>query len=231
MRAAELMVEWSERALGSDVLLEVRPVGDVREALFEEEAALVARAVEKRQREFAAGRVLARELMERMGVAPAPLLRGEDRVPLWPEPVVGALSHTDQVVMAAVANRDASAVRALGLDAEPDVPLDEELRPLILTPRETSWLLEQPAEQRGFLGKLAFSAKEAVYKAQYAFSRTMLDFQEVELLLLPDAPAFEARLPEKVVDMVGRRTLAGRWWRGELCGAGCLVTGVVVRAE
>jgi 4'-phosphopantetheinyl transferase EntD len=228
-----MVVEWEDGFLGNDVLLSVRPLGDVVERMFPEEAALVVRAVDKRRREFAAGRVLARELMGQLGVPAAPLLRGEDRVPLWPAGVVGALSHTDEVVMVAVAGHDhgdaAHPVRALGLDVEPDVPLDEELRGLVLTPREASWLGEQPADERGSLAKLVFSAKEAVYKAQYAFSRTLLDFQEVELVLLPDVPAFEAHLPGKVVGAVGRETLAGHWWRGELCGTPCVVTGVVVR--
>lgn len=229
----EKSVEWTDGWLGGGVLLGVREVGDVEGEMFAEEAALVEKAVLRRRRQFAAGRVLGRELMERLGIATGPLLRGEDRVPLWPAGVVGSLSHTEDVVMVAVAgggvDGEASAVRALGLDVEADVPLEEELRASVLTERELAWLDEQPQAERGALAKLVFSAKEAVYKAQYTFSRTMLDFHEVELVVLPDAPVFEARLPDKVVEAVGRPTLAGQWWRGELCGAACVVTGVVVR--
>ncbi len=216
--------------LGPDVLMGARFVADVQELLFPEEALLVARAVERRRVQFASGRVLARALLEALGEAAAPLLRGEDRVPLWPAQVMGSLSHTDQVVLAAVA-RPTADVLALGVDVEADVPLEQELWSSILTDSERQALDAQPAEVRGRMAKLVFSAKESVYKAQFALSRCMLDFQEVELVLLPEARMFEARLPEKVVEAVGRATLAGRWWRGESGGAAGpqMVTAVVVR--
>ena len=46
-------------------------------ALFPEEEAYVARAVEKRRREFTTGRWCARAALQQLGIAPAPLLRDE----------------------------------------------------------------------------------------------------------------------------------------------------------
>ena len=53
------------------------------------EAALVSQATAKRQREFSAGRWLAREVLDRLGCIEAPLLSGPDRTPLWPAGIVG----------------------------------------------------------------------------------------------------------------------------------------------
>ncbi len=206
------------------MLLASRAVGDVAGSLFPEEAALVAKAVDKRRREFASGRVLARGLLAALGCPDAPLLRGEDRVPRWPAGVVGSISHTATRAVVAVAHVD-DGVRALGVDVEEDVPLDEELRASVLTDRERARLDATPEPERGALAKLVFSAKEAVYKAQYGLSATLLDFHDVEVALLPDVAAFEARLPERVHEVVGRPTLAGTWWRE----ASCVVTAVVVR--
>ncbi|GDY78421.1 hypothetical protein SAV31267_079060 [Streptomyces avermitilis] len=45
-------------------------------ALYPEEQAVIARAVEKRRREFTAVRVCARRAMEKLGVPPQPVLPG-----------------------------------------------------------------------------------------------------------------------------------------------------------
>lgn len=58
------------------------PAGDA--SLYPEELALLTRAVGKRRREFATVRVCARRAMEKLGVAPGPVLPGERGAPRWP---------------------------------------------------------------------------------------------------------------------------------------------------
>jgi len=66
--------------------------GDVPgEVLFPEEEAVVARAVDKGRREFAAARACARAGLARLGVPPAPILPGVRGAPQWPAGIVGSI--------------------------------------------------------------------------------------------------------------------------------------------
>lgn len=155
-------------------------------ALLPGEEAAVARAVDKRRREFIAGRTCARQAMAALGEMPAPILQGEDRAPVWPEGLVGSITHTGTWCAAAVA-RAADGIRALGLDIEPAEPIQTELLRIICLPEERAFLEAQPADQRGLLGRLVFSAKESAFKCQYALSRAMLAYHAMRIDL--DLPA------------------------------------------
>src|SRR5436853_2141029 len=81
------------------------------------ERVAVGRAVDKRRREFATGRVLLRELLGSAdGIAVA-----AGRAPVWPPGWCGSLAHDHEYAVAAVS--DAPAVGALGIDVEPATPL------------------------------------------------------------------------------------------------------------
>ena len=136
------------------------------------------RAVEKRQREFAKGRECARKGLAALGVRNFTLLNGDDRAPIWPEGIVGSITHTRCYCGVVVARRDR--VRALGIDAEPDDPLQERLWSHVCTEEEAAWLVRQPESTRGRIGKLIFSAKECFYKCQYTITRTFLGFRDVQ---------------------------------------------------
>lgn len=143
--------------------------------LLAPEEACVRDAVEKRVREFRAGRACARRALARLGVHDFALVSGPDRAPIWPDGIVGSITHCAGFVGAAVALSDS--IHGLGLDAEPAEALGDELVPLICTPRERDWL--------GRVGhdwdRALFSAKEAVFKCLYPITRTWLDFQDVNL--------------------------------------------------
>jgi 4'-phosphopantetheinyl transferase EntD len=161
---------------------------DPREAdpalLSPDELALVSTAIDSRQREFAAGRLLARRLLRQLGVTGhASLLSGEEREPVWPEGIVGSITHKRE--WAAVAVARTSVVRAVGCDLEEDGPLGEPLWRRVLTDDEQRWVRAQP--DAGRLAKVIFSAKESFYKAQFTLTRAWLGFLDVELSLKPSA--------------------------------------------
>ena len=174
------------------------------------EAALVERAVDKRRREFATGRHLAHELLAHFDVADAPLLPGERRAPLWPPGVVGSISHTRELCVAAVARADHTAF--LGLDLEGAEPLERDLWRRILTPDERAWA-EAAADEaaRGRRAKLVFSAKECVYKALAPVMPRVLEFLEVGVDCDVEAGRFSVSLlPADVAADPAR--LRGRCW-------------------
>src|SRR5947207_7559339 len=98
---------------------------DWSEAALAEELALVGEAGDKRRREFAAGRACARLALERLGRSNGPVLRGSNREPVWPDGVVGSITHTAGYCAAAVT--EASCVLGLGIDAE----ANQALSPLV----------------------------------------------------------------------------------------------------
>ena len=109
-----------ELLLPDPVASEYTRVLDGAEDLFAQEAVAVDRAVPRRRAEFAAGRRCARAALARIGIPPAPLLRGEDREPLWPDGAVGSITHCAGYVAAAVAATEV--MLSVGIDAEVHAP-------------------------------------------------------------------------------------------------------------
>lgn len=154
------------------------------------EADLVARAPESRRREFGTARACARRALARFGVAPAPLLAGPHREPLWPAGFTGSITHCDAYRAAAVARcRD---VRTLGIDAEPHDALPGDVLALVARPEERRWLAQAPAGTHW--DRLLFSAKESVYKAWFPLGRGWLGFEDASVEIDVARGTFQARL-------------------------------------
>ena len=143
------------------------------------EAALVSLASARRRREFTVGRWLANSTLKRLGRGDSPVLAGHDRSPIWPEGIVGSISHTDDYCVAVTAlSRHHISV---GVDIEPMEPIESSLWDSICTEGELRWLRRQHALKQGLLCRLIFSAKECIYKYQYPMTNTFLDFHDVEV--------------------------------------------------
>src|SRR5690349_8745449 len=98
------------------VAFEARGGSVAADSLFPIEREYVARAIEKRVLEFAAGRACARAAMKELGLGDVAIPAGEDRAPVWPVGVVGSITHTDAYCLAVVA--DASRFASIGVDVE-----------------------------------------------------------------------------------------------------------------
>jgi len=186
---------------------EMDPRGASGELFAVEEAAL-ARAVPKRRREFLAGRICARRAMAALGEPSAPIPQGEDRAPVWPQGLIGSITHTDTWCAAAVARR-ADGVQALGLDVESAEPLRLDLLRIICRSEERAFIRKQPAAERGLLGKLVFSAKESAFKCQYALSRRMLGYHAMSIRVDLAARRFVATFHEAALPFARGDELEG----------------------
>jgi 4'-phosphopantetheinyl transferase EntD len=141
------------RLLGTNLETEEVDPHSVHGGLVKAEEPLVEGAAQTRVQQFTAGRVCSRIALGRLGVArTTPILRGEDRAPIWPPGFVGSISHTDMWCAAAVARTED--VRAIGIDLEPATPLKQAL-----------WR----------------RVKESVYKCQYPLTNEFLGFHAVEV--------------------------------------------------
>jgi 4'-phosphopantetheinyl transferase EntD len=151
---------------------------DLLEAeLFAQEAALIENAVEKRRREFATARACAHTALQRLGLPAAAIVNGERGEPLWPNGVVGSITHCEGYRGCALAH--ASAIVTIGIDAEQNAPLPDGVLGEIARPEELSWLGELsrtvPAVH---WDRLLFSAKESVYKAWFPLAKRWLGFED-----------------------------------------------------
>src|SRR3954468_19316362 len=143
-------------ALPSDFAVEW---GDPREPslpLFPEESQPVAAAVDKRRLEFGRGRQCARAALRRLGLSDGPLLTGQQREPLWPTGVVGSITHTDELCVAAVAWQRSYA--GVGIDVEPFAPVSLAVAKRVASEAEMNALGSLPPL---LAARLIFSAKEA----------------------------------------------------------------------
>lgn len=166
-----------EAAAVPGILIGHRRIVDGDEsALLPEELSALANSVLKVRRASGAGRMVARELLLRLGRTQRAIPKSALGMPVWPDGVVGSMAHDAKVAVAAVAERrDFSSV---GIDIEPAEPLEPDLVDLVATARERQWIGEVPCG-----GRLLFSVKEAVYKAVYPLDGTFLDHQDVEVCL------------------------------------------------
>jgi 4'-phosphopantetheinyl transferase EntD len=149
-------------------------------ALFAGEEAAIARAVDKRRREYITTRHCARLAMARLGVAPTAIGTGGNREPLWPAGLVGSMTHCDGYRAAAVAR--AVDVPGVGVDAEPHGALPAGVVDTIARPDELP-MLEALAAARPqvWWDRLLFSAKESVYKAWFPVAERWLGFEDASL--------------------------------------------------
>ncbi|MDP9940951.1 4'-phosphopantetheinyl transferase family protein [Ectopseudomonas alcaliphila] len=140
------------------------------------------RGVAKRQAEYLAGRLCAREALRRVtGQASVPAV-GEDRAPQWPRGVVGSITHGDNWAAALVAARDQW--RTVGMDVERLLPAEraQRLQGEILTPAELQRLQALGEQARAARISLTFSLKESLFKALYPLTLTRFYFHDAELL-------------------------------------------------
>jgi 4'-phosphopantetheinyl transferase EntD len=176
--------------------------------LHPEEAPFVVGAIERRKREFACGRACARRAFADLGLPPPVIPSGAQREPIWPEGVVGSLTHTRGLCAAAVAT--SSRYRALGLDAERERVFEAALITRVADDSELEHA-EALGLERAALALVVFSAKEAVYKAQFPASRVYLGFRDVRLELEHDA--FRASLVVPAGPYAAGHAFRGRWRR------------------
>ena len=159
---------------------------------FGAEAELMAKAAEPVLRLFAAGRRAAHRALVSLDLDDGPILRAEDRRPLWPKAAVGSITHTHGLA-AAVAARSEH-IAALGLDVELlSRQLNPDLASKVCSPRERADLDRQSAPGSPLLRLL--SAKEAIFKCCYPIAGVYLGFLDAECRLIPSGYEVELLKP------------------------------------
>lgn len=192
------------------------PVDDAFVALLHpDERRTVERSMAKRQREFATARHLARVALGELGVPHAALRSREDRAPVWPDGAHGSLSHCDRRAVVAVIDAQHGTV---GVDVEHREELKRDLWKTVFLPDEIASLdASFDAPLRGRMALALFSAKEALYKAQYPRTATYMGFAELRVELVPTSGAEGELRCVFQNDVVVSEPAASR---GDACGPG-----------
>lgn len=194
--------------------------------LHPSEEQAVARAVASRRAEFTTARACAREALGVLGAPAGAVPVGEKRAPVWPDGVVGSITHTRGFRGAAVAWR--SAVRSVGVDAEVHDALPDGVLEAVSSESERALLARLSAARPDVSwDRLLFSAKESVYKTWFPLTGRWLGFEDAELEPSVDG-TFRARLLVEgpKVDGVTVSSFAGRW----AVDGGHVVTGIALLA-
>ncbi len=173
----------------------------------EREARLVAGASPRRIADFLSGRACARAALQKLGLPAEPILSGPSREPLWPEGIVGSITHCAGLSAAAVARR--ADISALGIDAERTV-VSADLEEMILSPSECRLMPPQDEDARQVLRSLLFSIKESVFKCVFPATRIYVDFREVSVTLSGD-DRFVAEISAGLAVPDRFRAIAGRY--------------------
>jgi 4'-phosphopantetheinyl transferase EntD len=178
------------------------------------EEPLIAKSVAKRRSEFITVRHCARVALGELGVAPAPILKGDKGEPCWPDGIVGSLTHCTGY-RGAVVGRSA-AVRSVGIDAEPHDVLPNGVLDAISLPAERT---EIPRALPAGLhwDRILFCAKEATYKAWFPLTKRWLGFEDAHITFEADPSGSVGRFVSRIlIDPAALSgtpltSLAGRW--------------------
>jgi 4'-phosphopantetheinyl transferase EntD len=181
------------------------------------EAKQTSRMAAKRLREFTLARACAREGLEALGIRDFPLLNAADRAPIWPDGIVGSVTHCSELCAVALARM--GEVTSLGIDAEALRELSPDVVNRITSEDERARLANlPPCPHVGGWGLLVFSAKEAFYKCYYPLGRTFLGFRDAELDLDLESESFRVRLTrDDAPSAAGARSFEGRFGIGPTC--------------
>lgn len=203
-----------------EVLVLTAPIDDrAISSLSAREKEATWRMRDKRLREYATGRALAREgLRQLFGIEDFDLLNDEDRSPIWPYGIAGSISHCDTRAWVALVDRR---IGTLGIDGEHRAELKPDLWRHTMLPEEIAALEALDDAIRGTHALALFSAKEALYKAQYPRTKQFMGFHALHVAV--DDARVRCTFQDEVGPFVRGFVAEGRW-RVEVTGE--LLTGV-----
>ncbi len=143
---------------------------------------------------------------------------GSQREPLWPDDLVGSISHSKEQACAVVARK--SEVGLLGVDLEQWPRVREELSSQICTDDELADLLKDSTFGQQEILTLIFSIKEALYKALYPSVRHFFGFKaarvrSISKALVSGQGLIEVELLEQLSEEFG--PMGVKFFHGRYC--------------
>lgn len=139
----------------------------------------LSRAARKRQLTYIAGRLCAEEALRIATGLRKQVGRHASGCPVWPQGIVGSISHTSRIACAVATRREGQF--GVGIDVE-EIVSDSQYDAIVqlcLCGNEPTRFLG--LENRNLMATIVFSAKEALYKSIYPVVQQWVDFDELEV--------------------------------------------------
>ncbi len=137
-------------------------------------------AVNKRRAEYLAARYCTQQALNHLGYPGFQVTNAPDRSPVWPDTILGSISHTANCAIVFAAARDK--YRMIGVDIEQEIKAEtiESVSRSIINHNEAALLTACPLPfTQAFT--LAFSLKESLFKALYPQVKCFFDFHAAEI--------------------------------------------------
>ena len=125
-----------------------------------------------REQEHSLGRYCAKKALNVIGIQSDTIQSSSHGLPIWPDGVVGSISHSKGMCLAAVAK--SKDFQAIGIDIEQFNRMKERSIERIVHIEEKADIGNDPKK-----ATLLFSIKEAFYKAQFPIYETPLNFKDL----------------------------------------------------
>lgn len=177
----------------------------------------------KRLSDFSKGRYCANLALEQLDIKDVIIPIGNNREPIWPDGIVGSISHCD-ILTGAIVGKSAEFI-SMGLDIEEIGRVTPDLWDLIFTQKEKDFLINLSDRELQEKSTAIFSIKEAYYKFQYPITKTYLDFLDVEVAL----PDF--RQINVLVDSINLSSILSRYEVNYFLEKGCVISFIIGRPE
>lgn len=187
------------RLLSADVFYMETTVERPYVDLFPAERHAASGYAPQRFAEFATGRACGRDALAALGLPQAAIPPGPAGDPVWPDGVVGSITHCSGYRAAAVGF--ASSYDGIGIDAEPHLGLPKHVLHAVAGPGELAAVARLPANGTAW-DRVLFSAKESAYKAWFPLTRGEVVATEIVVRLHPHG-TFDA--------MIADHAMHGRW--------------------
>lgn len=156
--------------------------------LFQEYAVKIdrklVRSVDKRKAEYLAGRICAQKALRHLiGTSREPLIIpvGEHREPVWPDNILGSITHSHNCAICAVG--DKQVFKYIGFDVEETMSSEQasELANQIHSDLEQQLLIKSGMSEQ-LATTVLFSAKESIFKGLYYQVRKYFGFEVARLV-------------------------------------------------
>ncbi len=184
--------------------------------LYQKESFLTNKMSKKRLADFSSGRLSVKSALLELNIRNFPLLINSNRSPAWPNSVVGSISHSKNICIAAV-NFNINS-KALGIDIETTNPLNTEVLPLICNQSEILHL--NSLAKNGFgdsftNAKIIFSIKESIFKCLNPHLGCWIDFKEMLITLNPQNKSYLATPKSENPLLTSLKPIKGYWFSND----------------
>jgi len=197
MRKIEILQETLQILLPEQAVCAAVYIGDAKPSQFKEEQISVKNAVLNRKSEFYAGRIAARNALKKLGVLPITIPVGPGRMPIWPEGIIGSITHTRIYAMAATAYT--ASLKGIGIDLEKNARITADLLEHLNSScrKDVSLKCRQALNSKGICAQtLEFSIMEASFKAYFSITQHYIEWEEVSCDIDPDTNCFTIKISD-----------------------------------